>query len=55
MMRTIFHRIALGLLVAAIVSGVVFALQGNDPAWMMATFWFTLGTVVSAAVAVSSP
>lgn len=53
MIRTIFHRIAWMLLAAAIVSGVVFALGGNHPDWMMATFWFTLGAVITGALAVT--
>jgi uncharacterized membrane protein len=53
--RTIWHRIAWALGVLAIVSGLVFALMGTHPGWMMATFWFTLGTIVSTALAVTSP
>jgi len=55
MTRTIFHRIAWVLGAAALVAGVVFALAGTHPGWMMATFWLTLGAVISAAVGISSP
>lgn len=55
MTRTIWHWLAWGLLVATITSFFVFALYGTHPAWMMATFWFALGTVISTALAISSP
>jgi len=55
MTRTIFHRIAWVLGAAATISFWVFALGGAHPAWMMATFWLTLGTVISTALAVSNP
>lgn len=54
-MRTIFHRIALVLGVLAVISGWVFCFHGTHPAWMMATFWFTLGSIITAAIAVTSP
>lgn len=53
MTRTIYHRIAIVLFLLATISGVVFALYGNHPNWMMATFWFTLGGIISAAWGVS--
>lgn len=55
MNRTIFHRIAWVLGALAVVSGYVFALHGNHPDWMMATFWFTLGTIISAALGITQP
>ena len=54
MNRTIWHRIAIGLFAAALVSGLVFAFKGTHPAWMMATFWFTFGGVITTAIAISS-
>lgn len=54
-MRTIFHRIAWVLGAAAAVAGWVFCFHGTDPSWMMATFWLTMGTIISAAIGITSP
>jgi hypothetical protein len=54
-MRTIFHRIAWVLGVLAVASGYVFAMHGTHPAWMVTTFLFTLGTVITTAIAITSP
>lgn len=53
MTRTIWHRIFWGLLAAALGAGYVFALHGNDPSWMMATFWLALGAVITGAWAIT--
>lgn len=55
MTRTIFHRLFWVLLAAALVAGWVFCFHGTHPAWMMATFWLTLGAAISAALAITSP
>lgn len=55
MNRTIWHRIAWVLLAAALFSAYVFAFHGTHPDWMMATFWFSLGSIITGALGVTSP